>query len=217
MSDTEHIPSSDQQKAMEMLREAEPGIDRRAGRTRLALRQAMVGLILERGYDELTVADIADRANVGRSTFYAHFTDKDDLLRNAAGNLKAVIMGEHAAEAGKNDPPEARILGFSRFMTPHLYEQRRLFHAMMKGTAGQIVLDVMARVLCDLVRAELAAVADSPAARAARETAVQFIVGGYIAVLTRWLERGAREKPEVVESHFRTLGLGSIRSLLSLG
>jgi AcrR family transcriptional regulator len=216
LSDTEHSLHFDQQKAMEMLRDTEPSIDRRARRTRQALHRALIGLILERGYDGLTVADIADRANVGRSTFYAHFTDKDDLMRGAAGNLKSIVMREHAALVTDSEPPEARILGFSRFMTPHLYEQRRLFHAMMKGAAGQIVLEVMGQVLRDIVSAELAAMADRPLAKAARETAVQFIVGGYIAVLTRWLERGAKEKPEVIEAQFRALALGSIRGLMSL-
>src|ERR1700752_55551 len=54
--------------------------DRRIERTRQTLRNALIGLVLEKHYDEITVQDIIDRANVGRSTFYAHFRDKEDLL-----------------------------------------------------------------------------------------------------------------------------------------
>lgn len=54
--------------------------DRRVVRTRQLLRDALVSLILERGYDEVTVQDVLDRANLGRSTFYAHYRNKDDLL-----------------------------------------------------------------------------------------------------------------------------------------
>jgi len=54
--------------------------DRRTMRTRSALKDALIQLILEKHYEEITVQNIIDRANVGRSTFYAHFHDKEDLL-----------------------------------------------------------------------------------------------------------------------------------------
>ena len=60
--------------------EANDGRDRRVRKTRKALRDALVELTLEKGYAAVTVGDIADRADVGRTTFYAHFTDKEDLL-----------------------------------------------------------------------------------------------------------------------------------------
>lgn len=54
--------------------------DRRVRRTRAALHRALIELMIERGYDRFTVQDILDRADIGRSTFYAHFRGKDDLL-----------------------------------------------------------------------------------------------------------------------------------------
>ncbi len=54
--------------------------DRRVRRTRTALHKALIELMIERGYDKVTVQDVLDRADVGRSTFYAHFRSKDDLL-----------------------------------------------------------------------------------------------------------------------------------------
>ena len=54
--------------------------DRRIARTHRLLQEALISLMGERGYDILTVQDIIDRADVGRSTFYAHFKDKEDLL-----------------------------------------------------------------------------------------------------------------------------------------
>ncbi|KAF0845629.1 TetR/AcrR family transcriptional regulator [Nocardia caishijiensis] len=54
--------------------------DRRVRRTRDALHRALIELMIERGYERVTVSDIIERADVGRSTFYAHYRDKDDLL-----------------------------------------------------------------------------------------------------------------------------------------
>lgn len=77
--------------------------DRRTTRTRLALRDALIHLILEKHYDSITVQDIIDRANVGRSTFYAHFRDKEDLLM---GDWEQFLggFGQHISwkNAGKN-------------------------------------------------------------------------------------------------------------------
>ncbi|MDX9990529.1 MAG: TetR/AcrR family transcriptional regulator [Anaerolineales bacterium] len=57
-----------------------PKIDRRVLRTRAALRQALMELIREKGYEALTVEEITQRADLGRATFYLHYKDKDDLL-----------------------------------------------------------------------------------------------------------------------------------------
>ena len=55
--------------------------DRRSNRTRQSLRNALMELVLEKHYDDITVQDILDRADVGRSTFYTHYRDKEDLFR----------------------------------------------------------------------------------------------------------------------------------------
>ncbi len=54
--------------------------DRRKERTRQLLRDAMMELIIEKGYEDINIQDITDRANVARPTFYLHFSDKKDLL-----------------------------------------------------------------------------------------------------------------------------------------
>src|SRR5689334_8173006 len=54
--------------------------DRRVQRSRALLQQALIDLIGERRYADITVQDIVDRANVGRTTFYLHFPSKDDLF-----------------------------------------------------------------------------------------------------------------------------------------
>ncbi|WP_412537769.1 helix-turn-helix domain-containing protein [Longispora sp. K20-0274] len=77
--------------------------DRRVRRTRLALRHALVELMVDKGYDAVTVQDIIDRADVGRSTFYAHFTDKEHLFRSGIQDLQAELRKACAgAPAGRS-------------------------------------------------------------------------------------------------------------------
>jgi AcrR family transcriptional regulator len=61
--------------------------DRRVQRTRKQLQDALIALVAEKGYEAVTVQEILDQANVGRSTFYAHFQDKDQLLRSILDQL----------------------------------------------------------------------------------------------------------------------------------
>ncbi|WP_375598526.1 TetR/AcrR family transcriptional regulator [Devosia sp. Naph2] len=215
MSDTEHWPGFDREKTAQVL-EADGLIDRRVRRTRQTLHETLMRLTVERGYDEVTVADIAAAADVGRSTFYAHFTDKDDLLRSAVGTLRCALMQQHAAAGIDGGGPD-RILGFSQFMTAHLAEQRILYKALMRGRAGPILLDFIRHALCDIVRAELAPGMKSTNAPLDDELTVQFLVGGYMSVLTWWLDRGGKEPPELIESGFRQMALNglSIKSATS--
>lgn len=217
MSVTGQMRRNDREKLVGRREATGSTIDRRALRTRATLHGALIRLILERDYDEISVGDIADAANVGRSTFYAHFTDKDDLLRSGLGPLRDMLLKEHKSAAAGEDHPALRTLGFSRFMTAHLKEQHQLYRALMRGRAGPIVIDTLKELLSELVRAELAA--RKTASRrpvAAPEIGVRFVVGAYISVMTWWLDRGAREPPEDIDRAFRDLALGGLEALLQL-
>ena len=61
--------------------------DRRITRTRNQLREALFELILEKGYDTVTIEEITDRANLGRTTFYLHYKDKEQLLLESINSI----------------------------------------------------------------------------------------------------------------------------------
>ena len=209
LSAIEHRSGIDRQKSPDPSQASHSRMDRRSQRTRQALHTTLIQLVIERGYDAISVSDIVEAANVGRSTFYAHFTDKDDLLRGLADTLRAVLVSEHALAAAAAEAPDVRVLGFSRFMTRHMREQHQVYRALMQGRAGPIILGNIRQALCEIVRKELPADAGSN-----RELTVQFLVGAYLSVLTWWLDRGATETPEQIEAAFRDL---AVRGFLQVG
>lgn len=88
-------------------------VDQRVRRTQSALRAALLELIGERGWDEVTVQAVCDRARVGRSTFYAHYADKEELLLSGFDSLldelRAHVQRASAVRPGTHAPsPEAR-------------------------------------------------------------------------------------------------------------
>lgn len=72
----------------------EKKVDRRIARTRTQLREALLALIIEKGYEAVTVENITDRANLGRATFYLHFHDKTELLLEAIDAIAADLIAE---------------------------------------------------------------------------------------------------------------------------
>src|SRR5690606_24086942 len=95
-------------------------MDRRVRRTREALRRALIEEILEKGYAQVTVQDIIDRADVGRSTFYAHFQDKDDLLFYGLEELRT------AFDPARQDPGRSPTLA----VFEHMHRSRQVWQAM---------------------------------------------------------------------------------------
>ncbi len=123
--------------------------DRRVQRTQAALRLAFNQLILSRGYDAISAADIAAHADVGRSTFYEHFGSKDAILAQSLG----AVLGPLADACVRSDVDPG--------VTPvieHFWANRKLARALMGGRARAI----MTTMLAQLIEERLAAAPRSP-------------------------------------------------------
>ena len=91
--------------------------DRRTERSRAALMSAFVEILLGEGYEALTVERVAERANVGRSTFYMHYTGKEDILRQSLTRPSSHL----AVLVGRDVEPAALIA-----ILEHFREQKKL-------------------------------------------------------------------------------------------
>lgn len=102
--------------------------DRRVQKTQQSLRNALIELILEKHYDTISVQNIIDRANVGRSTFYLHFRDKEDLFRGDWQRLLEYFVGQITPE----NLQTGRIFPV-RELYEHLKDFHRLYRALVKS------------------------------------------------------------------------------------
>jgi AcrR family transcriptional regulator len=184
-------------------------VDRRIGRTDHALRSALIALILEKGYDDLSVQDVLDRAGVARSTFYAHFKDKESLLKASVDNLKSAIRRHWETQLddkGKQRGGLAFVLGFLQ----HVNGNRKLYAVLVRGEGGMIVDRHFRRMLAELTRADLAGHADGRVL----DLAVEYVVGGLMALLAWWMERDARLSPEELFEMILRLQLPGLQAAL---
>jgi AcrR family transcriptional regulator len=189
---------------------AKTSIDRRVARSREMLHQALLSLIIEKGYEPITVEDICERANVGRSTFYAHFTSKDELKRRGLEHLRReLIEHQRSASAAAN----VRGLAFTLTMFEHARDHIHLYRALVGSRGGAIALTTIRQTLCEIVRGELAEIRGKGSEGVSREFAVQYIVGAFMAVLTWWLDRGAKPPPQEINAMFQRLAIKGVPSL----
>ncbi|MER8930191.1 TetR/AcrR family transcriptional regulator [Mesorhizobium sp. M0700] len=192
----------------------EKTIDRRVARTRSTLHHALITLILRKGYEAITVEDICNEANIGRSTFYAHFSSKDDLKRSGLDDhLRAMLVERQRHALAAPGELKDRSLGFVLGMFEHAREHIDLYRALAGGRGGTIVLGSIREILCDLVRAELAANKDRKLPDVVpNELIVQFVVGAFLSVLIWWLDGGAKLPPQQVDQIFRRLATEGVPS-----
>src|SRR5262250_2755436 len=116
---------------------APPG-DRRVRRTQATLQRALIGLVGERDLSQITVADVADRADVSRSTFYDHYQDVHELAEAACTSMLDDMFGFVLAldtpRAHPDDPPEDPDPALTAFFA-HFAEHAGLYRSLL-GPAG---------------------------------------------------------------------------------
>ncbi len=185
-----------------------PALDRRIQRTRGTLQDALVALMEEKGYDAITVQDILDRANVGRSTFYAHFQGKQDLLMGGLDRMKAELTRHQRAALAAAGEGSGRKLAFGLPMLMHVGSHARLYKSLVGRPSGAMVLFHIQRVLADLAREELAGrIASRSPSSLPLEAVVQATVGAFLALVTWWMDQRRPCSAEELDALFQALVL----------
>ena len=175
--------------------------DRRVARTRDALLVAFRELVFADGYENVTVCGIVARANVGRSTFYEHFTGKEDILRASMSQFLIVFAACIDAET----PPQ-RLLP----VLDHLWSNRRLTDAIFTGSARAI----LARTLATMVEARLAQMTDgSGLAIPVRLAGIQ-LAEGQLALVEAWMRGKAHCAAPKLAAALYTSSRAAARALL---
>src|SRR5581483_7460919 len=116
-------------------------VDRRVLRTRQMLSDALFALIEERGYDAITVQDIAEQANIGRATFYLHYHDKEELLSDSFKRLANNLIKSVVPDT-THSPATYQILSVLVFR--HVAQHRSLYQALL-GESGPPMMVIRIR------------------------------------------------------------------------
>src|SRR5215813_12155611 len=171
------------------------GNDRRIQKTLGFLHEALGSLIREKPYDEIVLKEILDRANVGRSTFYTHFRDKDELLASGIQQMLGIF---HAADLPASGKKDERIIRFSLPVFEHIHGHRQAGAAGM-GTRGRAIIhEHLQRVLAERIAEDIGKVFQGRRKTAGQippDLLVQHIASTFVLVLNWWVESDSPLKP----------------------
>jgi AcrR family transcriptional regulator len=162
-------------------------IDRRKQRTRALLRDALIALILEKGYDAVTVQDITDRANLGRATFYLHYKGgKDELLLSMMEGIQADVM-QQAGPITSNgflengNPPSLHAF-------KHAEENADFYKAMLGGGGLAGLITRFRKSSVEQIQAQMNPVLAAHEDRLTVDIISNFVVGALNTLVIWWLE-----------------------------
>ena len=163
--------------------------DRRVGRTRELLQKALIELIGEREYDAITIQDIVDRANVGRTTFYLHYDSKDELFISCHETMvKEFRIGPLHPLSRKEmlapEPPAGMISAYQ-----HLQDARPLLYSIFQGKDSLLILRRIRDWNAQQIEAGLRAAFDEADSTIPFDVLANYIAGAQIALVQWWLEK----------------------------
>ncbi len=183
--------------------------DRRSQRTRQLVNTAMLELLSEKGYEDITVQDILDRAGIGRSTFYSHYYDKDDVH---VSMMEQMIedMNRRLSErqAGQGILPSLELF-------QHIRRDHKHIQAVAGSPSGQRLWDMLQTTLNRFIEKTLKSTPHAPGQNSIPLPVMSaYLTGAFLSLLKWWLKAGLTYSPEEMDGIFQQLALPGVWAVL---
>jgi len=179
-----------------------PKVDRRILKTQESLKKAVIELMSEKNFDEITIQDIADRANVNRGTIYLHYQDKYDLLDKLI-ETHFIELGEMDKWACELDWVDALVPYFEYFEEHYLFFSTMLASKEAKGAPSSFRTRLLASFM-EGFKGEI----DRESGRNADlsdDVMLQYAGTAYVGVIEWWIRNGMPYPPRVMAKQVGTL------------
>ena len=191
MSKNQHLPLAGSNKKT----------DARVRRTRDALGDALIALMQEKPFDTITVQEVLDRAQVSRSTFYTHYSDKDDLLMSDSEEFFEALSMALSEHSDKSE----RVFPVKEFFN-HLANVQPFYKALVKSGKFQENMELARGHFARGIERRLSELPRAKSIPINERSAIAFThAGALLSLLAWWLDRGMREPPEQMDELFHRM------------
>jgi AcrR family transcriptional regulator len=180
--------------------------DRRSERTRKALLAAFIDLILKHGYESVSISDIVTRANIGRSTFYIHYSGKEDILKQSMALPSSFLANLVGGDVAPDDLVPILV---------HFREQRTLNKVFFSWPIRQIWV----RSLEGQIDKRLQALSNRPGVHPVVPLALiaSHLAETQIALIANWLTGRVSCRPEAIAAALSVSTNAAVSALLPGG
>jgi AcrR family transcriptional regulator len=191
-------------------------VDRRIRRTRRMLRDACISLILEKGYEAVTVEEIAERADVGRTTFYMHYRDKADLFVKSIGRISEELHEQIVPLVFSQEGVIAETPVLMIF--EHAAKNADLYRVILSGAGDGAGLQQLRHDIARYARLAYEAEATVLDVRPSipMEVITYHFVGALISLVKWWLDEGCPFSAEEITKMLRQMTNLGRRSMMGL-
>ncbi len=170
-------------------------MDRRQKKTRQAIFKAFSGLLEKKRYEHITVQEIIDAADVGRSTFYSHFETKDMLLKEMCSDIfEHILAGEMCSLETGETALEARLSHILR----HFREQRSDMTALLMSESSELLMRYLREYLVTLFRMYISEMSSE----VPEDFLLNHLVYSFCAAVKWWVNDKMKTSPEKLASYF---------------
>ncbi|NPV56944.1 MAG: TetR/AcrR family transcriptional regulator [Anaerolineae bacterium] len=196
--------------------------DRRVSRTRRQLRDALLALIIEHGYDSVTIEQITQRADLGRTTFYLHYRDKEELLIESIDSIAQELLVQvvplpKPGQMGEDDAPRDPAQAATLLVFRHAAQNSLLYRVILRGEGALKANTRFHEIIQSSVREyveELNRSAPDFQPMVPLEVFSSYFAAALLGLVTWWLERDMPYSPEEMSEYFRRMFFRGARGAL---
>lgn len=179
--------------------------DRRSQRTRQLVTSAMMELLTEKRYEAITIQDILDRAGIGRTTFYTHYFDKEDVH----ASMMEQMLERMSQELPRRHSGQAIVPSLELFQ--HIQQDHKHFQAIAGGPTAERLWEMMQAALGKIIEQGLqSARKDKKQPTIPVKVVSSYLSGAFLNLLKWWLKSGMPYTPEEMDEMFRKLALPGV-------
>jgi AcrR family transcriptional regulator len=182
-------------------------MDKREEKTLEKIYEAFRELILAKKYGDISIQEILEKAHISRSTFYAHFKKKEDVLSSVCSTIFDHVFSNSLKKEKDHDFSSSSVFDYKHYLTHifyHFQEEKSLINGILSSEGKEIFLSDLRPHIRQLMKASVEA-HQLGRKGIPEDLEIHQLTEAYIGMVSYWVKKGCLESPETMTAYFEKL------------